>query len=1188
MAGVDYSNLAKYFSSSHTPSSGANQIAKLILLNADVKRGGGATPANNGPSLMSRIFDVLSRPRYAVANTIQGMVEGGGSAPDLRDFFAGLSGEEKTSYKDVLETAGVDNKPLKDMLGFGLDVAADPVNFIPVAGIINKLKPIKEALPEVSALQRLTMKGEPVNPELYGLPTTSGELPKAFAGGPKTAAPVFPKDLLAQGPARSKAPTLDLPGVGSKIPLPEVTSKAAPTAVEKTVGQIPFKLDITAVKKPATELVDDIIPPSRPVRTGQEFEPRHAQIADEILGNFDPAKATAGINKAHPDTLNAKQQVWLYHRAINAAKQIAKKPDWVASHANKIYAAMESTLRAKGYVPRLGSGENVSLYDVIRQVGGPQQAKVVLDHFAKDLKPDNPIWDAVEGLRAANAIDESKSVKFIVDKATEAKDTLAASGTLSDAGEKAAADSIIKFARQAAKVAPIGPAAESTTKALLDQIFKAGKSPVQVAIEQKSRIVDDLLAGRKASRPDLNSSVTKSLEKNLGKLPAWAVNDNKGSEFLMSRVATWWGQKDLRPLSITAISSASATAAARGKALNSLFKGFDETQRAEALAVAQGLTRPTSEHTARLADELSKMMSNLVNQVAGTSVVARSAVDMDLLNKWMRTYGTGFEFTKSNTVKDIAGNTHDFSAGSDWLNSWKTAEVRGDPEVWLFRFQQAVEQATREKALFDEIGERFGQVVPGGAFKNKIEGHPYLQGYHFSEDIAKQIPRVVKDWTNPAKVTDPLMKHYDRLLSMWKSGVTIYRPAHHIRNLIGDAYLGWMDGVNGIKPYTLAARVQRTLKDMYPTLSDVDKLVELGVAGKSMATPRVGEVIFRNKTGVPFTAQQIAAVAHQKGLLEHARTIEDIIDLGEGSRFKPFGGKVQAVGRGASELVSHNTRLAHFIDKVMKSRGSNLEDIFEQASRRARKWHPTGLDLTDFEKKFMRRIIPFYSWIRKSTPLLLEGLLMNPGKVLVAPKAYGAIQEMQGIETGGIEDPFPVDQMFPEWLRAEGLGPLSSPDGWLGKFSNQQPPGYVMAGQGLNPLTQLMSQLSNPGKTILGSLTPAASIPLTLSSGQNLTTGEPISGPDARPGAMEEYLGSQVPIWSMVQGVTGVTPFGTTTKKGRGDQFNEAAINWLTGAGIKGTGPYVKQARYEKNKPKQVERSAAKQAFLEQLREMNQ
>lgn len=1169
---IDYTKLARY---SSVPSNNTIDIAKFILLNADVKRGSGSIPANNGPSVMSRIFDILSRPRYAVASTLTHGPKG---------FIRGLEGKDKTDFSEVLKAGGITNPGIRNALGLGLDIGLDPINFIPIGSVAKAISVARgstKLAPEITNLQKFLKKGEPINPEVFGLPAKkTGIIPSAFVKQVEKPNIKFPRNTLAIGPIKSKTLTLDLPGVESRLVLPGITSKLPTKTANKTKGQLPLNLKLPKPIEPVEAATTSSI------QHGLEFESRHANIADEILTKFDPAKSTAQLNKAHPDTLNARQQTWLYHRAINAAKQIAKKPEWVASHAHKIYAAIESNLRTQGFVPRLGSGENVSLYDVIRQMGGPSQAKPVLEHFGKDLKPDNPIWDAVQGLRAANAIDESKSVKFILDKATESNSILQASGTLSDAGHKAVVDRIVKIARATAKAAPISPAAADATNKLLRQVLHGGKSVAQVAIEQKASLIDAVLSGNQSSRTAINHGLTLALEKDLGNLPKWVVDRNNAAEFLMSRVATWWGQKDLRPLSLNAIGAASATAAARGKALNSLFKGYDLSQRAEALAIVQGFAQPTSVHTARLADEISKMISNLIGQVSGASVVTRSALDMKMINKWLKNYGTEFTFT-TGKIKDITGITHDFSKGTDWLNSWKVAEVKGDPELFLFKMQQAIEQATREKALFDEIGERFGQSLSGGGFKTKIEGHPYLDGYYFSDDIAKQIPRVVKDWTTPVNLSDPLMRHYDRLLSMWKSGVTIYRPAHHIRNLIGDAYLGWMDGVNTIRPYMLAARVQRTLKGMYPTLQDVDKLVELGVVGKNLSTPRIGEILFRNKSGIPFTAQQIAAVAHQKGLLEHARTIEDIIDLGESSRFKPFGGKVQAVGRSASELISHNSRLAHFIDKVIKSRGSNLEDIFEQASRRARKWHPTGLDLTQFERKFLRRIIPFYAWIRKSTPLLLEGLVMNPGKALVAPKVYGAIQEAQGIETGGIGDPFPVDQMFPEWLRAEGLGPLSAGEGFLGKFSNQEPPGYVMAGSGLNPLTQMIAQLSQPGKTLLGSLTPAAQIPLALSSGQNLSTGQPISGPDAPPGAMQEYVGSQIPLWSMIQGVTGVTPFGTTTKKGRGDQFTESAINWLTGAGIKGTGPYIKQARYEKQHPLQVQRAAQKAAFLEQIRNLS-
>src|SRR5216110_1460990 len=1004
---VDYSDIASYFSGSKTPGPGAVDIAKFILLNADVKRQPVQQKSTNSPSLMSRIFDIISRPEYAIANFVKGVVKGD---PSLRDIGSGLSGTQKTTFSKVLEAAGMPPSAGRAALGFALDVAGDPVSYIPVGGAGSKVAslikgPAKESIvPTLNRLQKVLSKGEPVNPELFGLPAKiEAKTPTALVA-PIDKIPTgvkLPKDVLApELPSATKIPAgqqlpFDLPGVPAKFNLPPAIEKIMTKAAPKEArGQLAFNIP----KETAAEIVakaatnDPVAIAKTMPRPGIAFEPRHQAAADEIIKNFNPSRATAQINQKFPDTLNAKQQVKLYYKAIDAAKKMAKKPEWVASHANKIYAAVEKTMQERGFIPRIGTGENVKLSDVIQQMGGPGQAKQVLDHFSRDITPSSPIYDAVQGLRAANAIDESKSVKFITDKIAESKTALENSGALSDAGTANFNEFLKNFGKKAASSVEISPASTKATHDLINYITNSGKTAAQVAIEQKAKMIDEIVSKGRGPRAEINGAITKGLEANLGKIPTWVADQNHAVEFFMGRVATWWGQKDLRPFSLNAIGSSAATAAARGQVLHDLFKGYDQLQRHEALGIVQGYRQATSPETARLADEVTKMMSNLVGTAKGNSVVLRSAIDRDLLNKWMRTYKVGFDFTNGK-VKDITGKVIDYSKGTDWLNSWKTAEVTSDPEQFLFKLQQAMEQATREKALFDELGERFAAKVPGGAFRTKLEGYPYLEGYYFSEDIAKQLPRVIKDWTHPTTLSNPLMKHYDKLLSMWKSGVTIYRPAHHLRNLIGDAYLGWMDGVNTIRPYMLAARVQRTLRGMYPTLSDVDKLVELGVVSKNMGTPKAGEIIFRNKSGVPFTAEQIAAVAHQKGLLEHARTIEDIIDLGNAGKFQPFGGKVQGAARSASELISHNSRLAHFIDKVIKSTGSNLSDIFEQASRRARKWHPTGLDLTDFERKVLRRIIPFYSWLRKSTPLLIEGLVMHPGKAVIPSKLYGSIQE---------------------------------------------------------------------------------------------------------------------------------------------------------------------------------------------------
>lgn len=1245
----NYEALAQYFGSPRVPGPGASDIAKFILLNAQTAKPKGPGAINPPkPSLMSRIFDVLSRPNYAMANMLN---EGRKTdSYDLNSFMEGLSAEKRTTFSKVLQEAGLENPTARAMLGFVLDVGLDPTTYIPVAGIASKVKGasglskgsrvVDEAL-EKPLGQRLLDQGTPVRPESFGLDSPrSASVPDVLASRSTPTQPpsAMLSDLSSKpgvvkpesAPGQLQFLLDDITPVAGSKPVKEASEKA----VGELPGQIPLKFPDLNVKKARAEsrqttrfanelgeragtivnkiAAGDVQAAAKLLPTPPpKVTPKQQAYVKDILARFKPQLSTAQLNKQFPDTINAKQQARLWYQARTAASKDVFRKGRTKESINKsineaairIYRSVEDTLVSRGRVPRLGTGENVKLSDVISQLTamGKPITDDVIREFSTNINVGSDVWKAVEALRARGAIVDSKTVKMITEAVAESKATVKASGVLSDSQTKNFDDFLKSFSKNVSKGADTSPAADRAAQALVNNILNTGKSAAQVAVEQNSRMLDEIVATGRANAM-ANKVLTHGLEKDLGKLPKWVVNDNKALEFFMGRVATWWGQADLRPMSLNAIGSSAATAAARGKYLDGLFEPFNQVQRHQALKLAQGKAATTgSPEVIQLSQQITKLMDNLTNNATGASVLLRSGVNMHVLNKWMRRYQVGFEFTNSKKVKDFTGKTVDYSKGTDWTQSWKNADIKDDPKAFLFKAQQAIEQATREKALFDELGERFGSTVPGKGhvhqFKrqgaDRLKEYPYLEGYYFTKDIADQIPRMVRDWNiNSWSPNNAMMKHYDRLLSMWKSGVTIYRPGHHIRNIAGDAWLGWMDGVNTLKPYTLAIKVQKSMQGAYKDLLDIDRLIEVGAMPKTLGSPKPNQVLFKNKSGVPFTAEQIGAVAHQKGLLEHTRSIEDIIDMGEqGNKlldFKPFGGKVQAAARGMSELTSHNARLAHFIDKVMKSRGSNLDDIFESAARRSRKWHPTGLDLTEFERKTMRRIMPFYTWMRKSLPLLLEGLVMNPGKAVIPAKAFDAMQEAAGIETpNGRYDPFPVDQMFPEWLRAEGVGPISMPDGLISGLSNQSPEGYTMAGMGINPLQSLIAQMQSPGKTVLSSVTPAIKIPMELLTGRESFTGQPITGIDAQPGAFEEYVGQQIPGFNAIQGVTGITPFGTETRRSvTSDQAGlEALVNWITAGGVKGTGPYVKQGRFEQTRPLELQRKADKEAFLAYLRE---
>ena len=1159
----NYEFLSKYFTGTekiNNPSS--LDTAKFILLNAQQRKPLGPGTIKANPSIAGRIFDLLSRSNYAVANSINE------SLKDFKDknlkkaliktipklmlfdysFWEGVSGRKKTTFKDVLETVGVKPGIGTGIGGLALDILGDPLTYVPFGVLATGSKAaVKTAVTlDKTKVQRLLSKGEPVHPELFGLQGKERIIPEA----------------LKKTPTGITAPVDQIPSIPLLDKAPLILDKVAK-------GDLLSNIRITPKLKPNIEV-------------------RHQKIADSILETWNPKLSNAILNKQFPDSLNAKQQILLYYKALEQAKKGFKNPNSavnvkrVDSNAFKIYLALEKTLESRGFIPRIGTGENIKLSDVVTELGGSSRAKEILDEFGSTIKEGSPTWQAIQALKSRGAIEDSKSVEIIAEAISDSKGLIKASNVKTNSELLDFENFLKNFGVNIAKLSNISPASTRATGDIIEVLIKGGKSPALSSTEQKSRLIGEVLSSGKIN-PELNKYLTLALEKDLGTLPKWAV-DNKATEFLMGRVATWWGQEDLRPFSLSAIGSNLATCMIRGKVLDNIFKPYSLDQRLQAMKSVQGFQTGTDEVT-ELSNQINRLMSNLVDPKG--SVLSRSGIPMQSLNKWVKFYGLDPVFTNK-SIKTITGETVDFSKGTDWLNSWKALDIEEDPKIWMFKLQQAVEQATREKALFDELGERFGALSPGNSFNNKIIGYPYIEKYYFPREIAVQIPRVIKDWSIPAfKTSNPLIKQYDRVLSMWKAGVTIYRPGHHIRNMVGDVYLGWMDGVNTLKPYQLAVRTQRFMKNSYKDLINIDQLVDLKLLPKTLSTPHSNDVLFHNRSGVPFKVDQIVAAAHNKGLFEHAKTLEDLIDIGESSKFKPFGGKVQGVARGASELQSHNTRLAHFIDKIMKSRGSNLEDIFEQAARRARKWHPSGLDLTQFEKTYLRRLIPFYSWIRKSTPLLIEGLLMNPGKAVIPSKIFDSIQTSQGIETpNGRSDPFPIDQMFPDWIRSEGVGPVGIPSGLLGSFSNQQPPGYVMAGAGLNPLTQLLSQVESPGRTIATSLTPGIQIPMELLTGRKAFTQEPITGPEARPGALQQYIGEQLPVVKAVQGVTGLTPFGTETKykSQTGTSNKEALINWLTASGIRSTGPYIKQARYETLSPGKLDKKINKEQFLNELR----
>jgi hypothetical protein len=260
---------------------------------------------------------------------------------------------------------------------------------------------------------------------------------------------------------------------------------------------------------------------------------------------------------------------------------------------------------------------------------------------------------------------------------------------------------------------------------------------------------------------------------------------------------------------------------------------------------------------------------------------------------------------------------------------------------------------------------------------------------------------------------------------------------------------------------------------------------------------------------------------------------------------QPFAGKVKKVATKTSEGREHGARLAQLHYELGKKSYRSVEDAFAQSSARVRKWHPDGSDLTPFEQRAMRRVIPFYSWIRKAIPLVLEAMVTQPGKVMMYPKAMYDMAEAYGIDLHSMSDPFPLDGLYPEWIKDGMQGPLID----IGGSEWGINPG--------NPAVDVLSDYGNdPFHTIMGSAALPLKIPMEQigkapgAVAQDVRTGIPYYD-------KSDYIDKQLPNSSYFTGLTGRSMTQPWQAAGGADKDPaekqdavKTLINWISGLGV--------------------------------------
>lgn len=240
-----------------------------------------------------------------------------------------------------------------------------------------------------------------------------------------------------------------------------------------------------------------------------------------------------------------------------------------------------------------------------------------------------------------------------------------------------------------------------------------------------------------------------------------------------------------------------------------------------------------------------------------------------------------------------------------------------------------------------------------------------------------EVARAMQDYLAAFATEDQvrgLVQVLDTVTAKWKA-YTLLTPGYHSRNAQGAIFSNALAGVK-VGDYVAFLKAHRQWKR----------------AEKAKAVDAYGAVTD------PQMRDALRAWHDNGGRSQIARDLDaqslgtNVLALVTGQRLK--GEYVQGASRRAAEGIEYFARGPLFTRRYIDSAGSIDEALDAVAT-----FHFDYAELSLFEKKFVRRIIPFATWMRKNLPLQLENMVRQPGKY------QGFLHAKRNLELGVEEEP---------------------------------------------------------------------------------------------------------------------------------------------------------------------------------------
>lgn len=355
---------------------------------------------------------------------------------------------------------------------------------------------------------------------------------------------------------------------------------------------------------------------------------------------------------------------------------------------------------------------------------------------------------------------------------------------------------------------------------------------------------------------------------------------------------------------------------------------------------------------------------------------------------------------------------------------------------------------------------------PGGPFDELAQVGLFDKAYPVA--IADSIDEMVRVW-NSAPAIEQLVGATDKVLGFWKT-MQLYSPAYVIRNVWQNFFGGIMAGANPMRVAEFWKNKQARMLRAAVVKNSRESLSGATIALRSgdMPLDALYDVLHQ------FPLVGTGSTAAQMPVTPFGRAGSEYVSKALGAAKGAGHGVKTAVFR-ANQWVEDMQKLGtwlHFIDSGMDPKNAAIRTLVAM---------PDLTDLTLWERNIARRILPWWSWMRRNGSLqLFHYLPRKPAYAAVLPKFKNFLEGLRG--AGNVPE-----DLRPEWMQ-EQFG---------AQITGDEKEGNVFLPSTWFPFEEMYQALAAPvypGETsrrVVESLRPEIRAMYELGTGVNTFRGEP-------------------------------------------------------------------------------------------------